>query len=205
MPPSLINLAHSGPSGTFWPNRSKRLIPAGCENIRVPEMWVKRSLVGLFTILALVGALSGPATATESSFSFSLQGSSLLQCWFYAVGFTAGQGEQFVILWNETNFPPISVNFYIVPRGWLNVPWNCLDGPQTLYFNDGAIGTATWAAPVAGNYAVVLVNYSASNVSGAVSIAAMNATVSANPIGYGAVLPYRCRSPDPITCIEPPS
>jgi len=188
----------------FWPNRSKHLILAGYEKIRPLRMWVRRSLVGLFLTLSVVGVLTGPTTATESSFSFSLQGSSLLQCWFYAVGFAAGDGEQFIILWNETNFPPVSVNFYIVPRAWLNVPWNCLDGPQTLYFNDGAIGTATWAAPAAGNYAVVLVNYSTSNVSGAVSIAAVNATVSANPIGYGAVLPYRCRSPDPIICIEPP-
>jgi hypothetical protein len=167
-------------------------------------MWVRRSLVGLFLILALVDVLTAHATATQSSFSFSLQGSSLLQCWFYAVGFTADEGEHFVILWNETNFPPISVNFYLVPRAWLDVPWNCFDGPQTLYFNDGAIGSATWTAPVVGNYAVVLVNYSTSNVSGAVSIAAVNATVSANTIGYGAVLQYRCRSPDPIICIEPP-
>ena len=168
-------------------------------------MWFKRPLADLFLILAVLGVLTGRATAAQSSFSFSLQGSSLLQCWSYAVGFTASEGEQFIILWNETNFPPVSINFYIVPRAWLNVPWNCLDGPQTLYFNDGAIGTATWAAPVAGNYAVVLANYSTSQVSGAVSIAAVNATVSANPIGYGVVLPYRCRSPDPIICIGPPS
>lgn len=142
-------------------------------------------------------AASGQAS---SAFSFSLQGSSLTQCWFYAVGFNASEGEQIVVQWNETNFPPVSMNFYIVPQTSLYSVWNCFEGPVTLYFDDGAIGTATWAAPSAGSYAVLLVNYSYSSVSGIVSIAAVNATVSATPIGYGSVRPYQCKSPDPVIC-----
>jgi hypothetical protein len=104
------------------------------------------------------------------------------------------------MLWNETNFPPISMNFYIVPQTSLLTSWNCFDGPVALYFNDGAVGSATWAAPSGGSYVVILVNYSSSSVSGTVSVAAVNATAFATPIGYGAVRPYRCKSPDPIMC-----
>ena len=170
-------------------------------------MWFKHSLpVFLLALVMLSVAMTPSASGQASSaFSFLLQGSSLTQCWFYAVGFTAAEGERFIVVWNETNFPPISMNFYILPQSSLQSIWNCYDGPVMLYFNDGAIGSAAWTAPSAGSYAVLLVNYSYTTVSGAVSIAAVNATVSATPIGYGAVRPYRCRSPDPIICLEPPS
>ena len=169
------------------------------------SMWPRRFLLSSLLVVVALGAMMVPAASGRSlsAFSFSLVGSSLTQCWFYLVGFNATEGEKFVIVWNETNFPPISMNFYIVPQGWLGVPWNCFDGPAALYFNDGAIGSATWTASTGGSYAIILVNYSTSNVSGVVSIAAVNATVFASPIGYGAVLPFRCRSPDPIFCYEP--
>jgi len=169
-------------------------------------MWFEHSLLVFLLILVMLGVVTAPSAPDQafSLFSFSLQGSSLTQCWFYAVGFTAAEGGRFVVVWNETNFPPISMNFYIVPQSSLRSIWNCYDGPLTLYFNDGATGSATWTAPSAGSYAVLLVNYSYTSVSGAVSIAAVNATVSATAIGYGAVRPYHCRSPDPIICLEPP-
>jgi CubicO group peptidase (beta-lactamase class C family) len=170
-------------------------------------MWGRQSQVGSLLVLVVVGVATTSASASgqaSSSFSFSLQGSSLTQCWFYAVGFTAAEGEKFLVVWNETNFPPVSMNFYIIPQSSLREIWDCLDGPVTLYSNDGAIGSATWVAPSEGSYVVLLVNYSYSSVSGAVSIAAVNATISATPIGYGAVWPYRCRSPDPIICLWPP-
>ena len=165
-------------------------------------MRLKHSTLVFSLILVALSVITYPPAfgQSSSSFSFSLQGSSLTQCWFYAVGFNATQGEQFLIRWNETNFPPVSLNFYIVPQVSLHIPWDCFNGPVTLYFNDGAIGSASWAAPVGGYYAIMLVNYSSSNVSGAVSIAAANGTVFATPIGYGAVGPYACRSPDPIYC-----
>jgi hypothetical protein len=160
-------------------------------------MWVKYSLLGFLLILVALGVVTTPSASAQASsaFSFSLQGSSLTQCWYYAVGFTATEGEQFVVLWNETNFPPISMNFYIVPQTSLHSIWYCTDGPVALYFNDGAVASASWAAPPAGSYAVILVNYSYSSVSGTLSIAAVNATVSATSIGYGTVRPYQCLGP----------
>jgi len=167
----------------------------------------RQNAVSSLLVLVVIGAATnslGSASGQAPSFSFSLQGSSLTQCWFYAIGFAAAEGERFLVTWNETNSPPISMNFYILPQSSLHEIWNCLDGPVTLYFNDGALGSATWVAPSAGSYAVLLVNYSHSSVSGAVSIAAVNASISVTPIGYGAVWPYRCRSPDPIICLWPP-
>jgi len=170
-------------------------------------MWRKPALLSVFLIIVALGVVIVPSASgrSPSAFSFSLEGSSLTQCWFYLVGFNATEGEKFVIAWNETNFPPVSMNFYIAPQAWLGMPWNCLDGPMALYFNDGGIGSATWTASAGGSYAIILVNYSLSNVSGVVSVMAVNATVFASPIGYGVVLPFRCRSPDPIFCYEPPS
>lgn len=170
-------------------------------------MWGRQSAASLLLVLMVLGVAMVSASASSqepSSFSFSLQGSSLTQCWFYAVGFTAVAGEQLLMSWNETNFPPVSMNFYIVPQASLREVWDCFDGPVMLYFNDGAVGSASWVAPSAGSYAVLLVNYSYSPVSGAVSISAVNATVSVAPIGYGAIRPYLCRSPDPVICLEPP-
>lgn len=156
-------------------------------------MLLKGTLLGVLVILGCLCAVAPQAWAQpSSSFAFSLPGSSLTQCWFYAVGFNATQGEQIVVLWNETNFPPVSINFYIVPQTSLHRVWDCSDGPQTLYFTDGATGTAKWSAPSTGDYAVVVANYQYYNVSGALSIQAVNAILSAAPIGYGAVRPYQC-------------
>ena len=163
-------------------------------------MHLKLSALVLLFALVVLGVVRIPSASGQASSTFSLQGSSMTQCWFYAVGFTAAEGERFVVNWNETVFPLISINFYIVPQSSLRSLWNCFDGPVTLYFDDGGVGSATWAAPAAGSYAVLLVNYSSSPVSGALSIAAVNATLSATPIGYGFVSPYRCESPDPIIC-----
>lgn len=155
-------------------------------------------------VMGAAGTSASASTPEPASFAFSLQGSSLTQCWFYAVGFKAVGGEQLLVSWDETNFPPVSMNFYIVSQASLREAWNCFDGPAMLYFNDGAIGSASWTAPSEGSYAVLLVNYSYYPISGAVSISAVNGTVSLTPIGYGAVRPYLCRSPDPVICLEPP-
>ena len=148
-------------------------------------------MVGLaFLLLCLNPVGLGSASAqAESSFSFSLPGSSLAACWFYGVSFTAAEGQQITAQWNEnfTDAGPVSVDFYIAPLTAVRQIWLCEDGPVYSYWNDGAYGTARWIAPSTGAYAVVVVNYSWYPVSGTISIMPTNGTLSATSMGPSTV------------------
>lgn len=127
-----------------------------------------------------------PATAqAPTAFSFTLQKSSLADCWYFGVSFSATAGQPFTIQWSEgpSAAGPVSVNFYIAPVAAVQQVWLCDNGPVNLYWNDGAYGTPNWAPPATGGYAALIVNYSKYSVSGMISITTANATVSATPIG----------------------
>jgi len=142
---------------------------------------------GLAIILLSLGSIGiQPIGAqTSAGFPFTLAASSAAYCWYFGVAFSATNGQQFTVQWNEalTGAVPVSVNFYISQADAIQHPWLCDNGPVDLYWNDGAYGTAEWLAPSAGTYAAIIVNYSNYPVSGTLSIAAINATVSATPIG----------------------
>jgi len=146
-------------------------------------------LVGFeFVLIFLSFASVGfqPASAqTSPAFPFTLLGSSVVDCWFFGLAFSATGGQQFVVQWNEnpTLVGPVSVDFYITPLDALHHPWLCDNGPVRLFWNDGAYGTADWSSPFARAYAAIIVNYSQYTISGTLSIAGINATVPATPIG----------------------
>jgi hypothetical protein len=165
-------------------------------------MRLKSTAFGFVLVFVALGTITSlPASAqTPSAFSFTLQGSSLALCWFYGVSFSATQGQQLTVQWSEntTGVGPVSLDFYIVRLASTNQRWFCDSGPGYLYWNDGAFGTANWAAPSTGGYAVLLVNYSYHSVSGIISVTAANVTLSATPIGPGTVRRLMCLSPSCI-------
>ena len=150
-------------------------------------MWLKSTAFCLaLTFLALGSIGSPPAMAqSPSAFSFTLQESSLVGCWYYGVSFDGTQGQQFTAQWSQSPSAvgPVSVNFYISPLEAVQQIWLCDKGPVNIYWDDGAYGTANWAPPSTGGYAVLVVNYGPYPVSGTISITSGNATLSATPIG----------------------
>lgn len=154
-------------------------------------MWFKSTTFGIalvFLTLGTTGLLPVIAQA-PSTFSFSLQESSLVTCWYYGVSFDGTQGQQFTVQWSEnpSAVGPVSVNFYIAPLMVARQNWLCDKGPVNLYWADGAYGTANWFAPSTGAYAVLVLNYGPYPVSGTISVTTVNATLSATPMGPTAV------------------
>jgi len=153
---------------------------------------------GLGLVLLTLSSIGLIPLSGQSSpaFPFTLQGSSLASCWYYGVGFSAAGGEQITAQWSEAPSPvgPVSVNFYIAKLTAVHQTWLCDQGPVNLYWNDGAYGTANWAVPSTGGYAVLVVNYSQYLVSGTISVTIVNATISATPIGPS---PVRRALPNP--------
>ncbi len=144
-------------------------------------------LLAYLLIVAVVGSFASSPVSGQGyqTLSFSLSGtlSSGYSCWYWAVRFNANQGQRFSVKWNETSDTPTSLELYIVApsasRGWF-----CDTGPVDLYYNSGAYGSMNWAAPYAGEYIVLVVNDNLGSVSGTLSIMAVNATVTATPLGY---------------------
>jgi CubicO group peptidase (beta-lactamase class C family) len=150
-------------------------------------------------VLIVAGAITSfPASAqTPSALSFTLPGGSLVSCWFYGVSFSATEGQKLTLQWSENPSAsgPVSLDFYIVPLASIQRVWLCEEGPVSLYWNDGAYGTANWAAPSTGGYVVLLVNYSYHSVSATISVTGVNATISTTPIGPNPVRRETCLSP----------
>jgi len=152
-------------------------------------VWMRLRLTafGLLLIFITLGATTSlPSWAQPpSAFSFTLQGSSMSACWIYRISFSATQGQQFTVRWdqNQTGVGPVSLNLYIARSAEVDKIWLCDDGPVSLYWRDGAYGTVNWAAPSTGGYAIVLVNYSYNSISGAISLTTINATLSATAMG----------------------
>lgn len=159
-------------------------------------MGLKSTALGfVLVVFVLGGATSLPVSAqTPSTFSFTLQESSPGACWFYGVGFSAMEGQQLTVQWGEnlSAVGPVSMDFYIAPLSAVQAFWRCDTGPAYIYWNEGAFGTANWTASSTGEYAVLLVNYSSYSLSGTVSVTAVNATISASPIGPGTVIRQEC-------------
>lgn len=164
-------------------------------------MGLKSAFFGFMLVFLSVGSVGLlPVTAeAHSAFAFTLQESTPGLCWYFGVGFTATEGEQFAVQWSQNAsavYAPVSVDFYIAPLLAVQQNWLCNVGPpQYMYWNDGAYGTANWGAPSTGPYAAVVVNYSQYPISGAISITTPNATLSATPIGPNFVrrqLPTPC-------------
>jgi hypothetical protein len=111
--------------------------------------------------------------------------------------FNATQAQPFSVQWSETGGTPTSIDLYIVAPSSVSERWFCDTGPVSLYSRSGALGSADWSAPSAGEYVVLLVNYNVGPVSGSLSIIAVNATVTAASIGYAmARLPPLCQAND---------
>jgi len=149
-------------------------------------MWRMSAFGFALILLSLGSAVIQPTFAQASSaFPFTLPASSLALCWYFGAAFSATGGQQFVVQWNQTltGSVPVSVNFYITQLDMIHNPWLCDNGPTDLYWNDGAYGTVNWSAPSAGPYAAIVVNYSGYQISGMLSVATINATISASPIG----------------------
>jgi hypothetical protein len=165
-------------------------------------MRLKSTAFGFVLVLIAMGAfILLPASAqAPSAFSFTLPGGSLVSCWYYGVSFTATEGQRLTLQWSEnpSGIGPVSLDFYIVPLASIQRIWLCEEGPVSLYWNDGAYGTANWAAPSTGGYAVLLINYSYHTVPGMISVTATNATLSATPIGPSTVRRETCLSPSCI-------
>jgi len=161
-------------------------------------MRARSSAFAFLIVLVVLGfafpspvAGQGPAT-----FSFSLPGSSVVSCWYWTVAFTATEGVRVSVEWNETS-PPTSLDVYIIPQASMREIWRCDAGPVALYYDSGAYGSMAWAAPSTGEYGVLLENYNVNSASGTLSITAVNATVTATPLGYAtARTPPPCLGPD---------
>jgi hypothetical protein len=148
-------------------------------------MQLTKSSLAYLLILAVVTSITSSAVSGQASqISFSLNGTSLVSCWYWGVTFNATQGQRFSVQWNETGGTPTSLDLYIVAPSAVREIWFCDTGPVWLYSSSGAFGSANWATPSAGEYVVLLVNNNFSPVSGSLSIMAVNATVTATPIGY---------------------
>ena len=159
-------------------------------------MRLTNSLLEYLLILAVVSSIiSSPVSGQGySTYSFSLSRASYVSCWYWGVMFNATQGQQFRVKWNETGGVPTSLGMYIIAPSGTREVWFCDSGPIALYSNSGAFGSANWAAPSAGEFNVLLVNYNYGSVSGTLSIIALNATVTVTLIGYNtAPLPPPCR------------
>jgi len=142
--------------------------------------------LALSLMLLFIAISFAPAYAqTPGGYSFNLPPSSLTGCWFFGVSFNVAQGQPVTVQWSEnTSYTiPVSLDFYIVPATAVQQLWLCEDGPAYLYSTDGALGTANWAAPWAGRYTALVVNYGYDPVSGMISVTTPNATLSVNPIG----------------------
>jgi len=158
-------------------------------------MRLTKSMIACLLVLTVVGSfVSSPVSGqTYPAYSFSLPGTSYVSCSYWGVTFNATQGEQFMVKVSETGSIPTSLDLYIANPSSIGEVWFCDTGPVSLYSNSGAFETSHWIAPSAGEYVVLLVNYNYGSVSGTLSIAAVNATVTATPIGYAmARLPPPC-------------
>jgi len=158
-------------------------------------MRFNKFVIAYLMILTVAGTFASSPVSAQAyqSYSFSLSGLSYMSCWYWAVMFNATQGQRFNVKWNETAGIPTSLDLYITNLSSFGQVWVCDRGPVSLYSNTGAFGSANWAAPSAGEFTVLLVNYNYNSVSGTLSITAANATVTGTPLGYGtALLPPRC-------------
>jgi hypothetical protein len=159
-------------------------------------MQFKWALLGLLVVFVALGGVTPVPIwgQTSSTFPFTLQGGSLPLCWFYGVSFSATQGQQITFQWAEnlSSAGPVSMDFYIVPASSFHLRWYCQQGPEYVYWTDGAYGTANWAAPFSSGYSALLVNYGYYPISGTISITAPNGTVSAIPLGPSTVPRQLC-------------
>ena len=162
-------------------------------------MRLGNSLLVYLLILGVVGSFAASPVSgqTYPTYSFWLSGTSYVSCWYFAVIFNATQGQRFIVKWNETGGIPTSLDLYIVAPSPIRQVWSCDTGPVWLYYNSGAFGSANWAAPYAGDFIVFLANNNYNPVSGTLSITAVNATVTATPLGYA-----RARQPPPCLGIH---
>jgi len=160
---------------------------------------LKSTAFGFVLVFVVLGALTAlPASAQASSaFSFTLQGSSAVACWYYGISFSATQGQQVTVQWseNQSGVGPVSMDFYIAPLASIHQVWSCDDEPVNLYWNDGAFGNANWSPPSTGAYAALVVNYSQYQVSGAISITTPNGTLSPTAIGPSTARREVCVAP----------
>jgi hypothetical protein len=154
-------------------------------------MLLKKSTIAYLLILAVVGSFASSTVLSQTylTYSFSLNASSSGSCWYWGLSFDATQGQRFSVTWNETGGTPTSMDLYIVApsasSSSISGDWSCYSGPAAFFYNSGAFGSASWAAPSAGEYAVLLVNTYYNPVSGTLSIMAANATMTVTYVGYG--------------------
>ena len=170
-------------------------------------MQPKSIALALILVSLTLGAVPSRRAFAQSpsSFSFTLQTSSFVSCWYFGISFDATQGQQISVQWSEnsTGVAPVSLDFYIVPERSLNQLWLCDQGPVYAYWNQGSYGAANWVAPLTGAYAVLVVNYSYNAVSGMISVNALNSSLSANPIGPATVRRVSCMGGPP--CMGSPN
>jgi len=143
----------------------------------------------LVLVLAVVSSVHVSPVYGQGSvaFSFFLNESSLVSCWYWGVMFNAEPGQLFTVKWNGTAIIPASLDLYIVPQKSTQETWFCDNGPVSLYSRSAMFGSGSWAASTAGEYVVLLVNNNfnpGSSVSGTLSLASINGNVMASPIGY---------------------
>jgi len=144
----------------------------------------------LLVIMTLASTTCFPASAQmPSAFPYTLPGSLLVECWYFGVGFSAIEGQQVIVQWSQNlaGVAPVSVDFYIAPLAAVQRIWLCDYGPVYLYWNDGALGTASWVMPSTGEYAAIIMNYSQYPISGTISATRVNGTLSVTPIGPSTV------------------
>lgn len=139
--------------------------------------------------VTLASALPFAYGQPASEFPFNLPSGTASNCWFFGVTFQATQGQAITIQWtqNLTSAGPISMNVYILPASSFRLHWYCDDGPEYVYWADGAYGIANWRVPWTDVYAAILVNYGYYAVSGTLSLTTPNATISATPLGLSTV------------------
>jgi hypothetical protein len=149
-------------------------------------MRLKNSLIAYILIVAVLVSFASSSVSAQTypASSFSLGGTSAVACWYWGVMFNATQGQRFTVAWGETGGTPTSLDLYIVAPSSLSERWFCDTGPNELYYNSGAFGSANWAARSGGGYIVLVVNDNYGPVSGTLSITAANATVALTTIGY---------------------
>jgi len=138
--------------------------------------------------LLYVGNIPFQASAQSNVSTFTIPGMQSLQyrCGYLWADFNASVGQEVSLHWNSSSVIPVAVGVYISTPTAVAGTWYCGIGPNSLRSASNAYGSAQWATPATGTYALVIVNPGTYEVSVTVSMVAANgAEVPLSATGSG--------------------
>ena len=138
-------------------------------------------------LLLFVGNIPSQASAQSNVSTFTIPGMQSLQyrCGYVWADFNASVGQEVNLHWNSSSAIPVAVGVYISTPTAVGGTWYCGIGPNSLRSASNAYGSAQWAAPATGTYALVIVNPGAYEVSVTVSMVANGAAIPLSATGSG--------------------